>query len=350
MKGRKNKNKNKIGYGELIYEENDEKLLAIKYYNILIQLRKILLKRYNLIKSYDFNISKIYRQYIKNLYCKFIDKIFPPYKQENFYEKVKMKIKNTKDEKHVIGQLSEIWLFIENENKLEPVPKKEIILNDEEKLKKNTKKNTNKKNFDLNLNMLKTKDLSDANSLDKIINILKNGFLISQAFMFCIGKLDTDKINRIFNYLYEIYYKTKNSSKSILSNEIKLFSNAFENLCLSLEESNVKLNNFEDISTLTKKKNIIINEEKPTPNSFKFQSGVSWRGKDSSSSKYDDKKEGIREMKVTMDEENVPTTNKIEEKKEIIEKRKENLSLFTNKVKFGKGAGTLAGKAIYDKE
>ena len=345
LKENKNKKKRKkVKTG--IDEENDDKLLPIKYYNILIELRKILLERYNLIKSYDYNISKIYRKNIKNISMKFIEKCFPPYNEKKFYEKAISKNKKTINEKKIIGKLSKIWLFIENDNKLEPIPKDEIILKDEDGLKKDTKKNTKKANFNLNLNILKTKDLSDANSLDKIISILKNGFSISQAFMFCIGKLDDDQINTIFNYLYEIYNQTKNSSKSILSKEIKLFSNAFETLCLSLKDSNVKLKNFEDLPTSIQTKNIIINEEKPTPNLFKFQSGVFWRGKGSSYPKFVDKNDEITEIKVTMDKENIPMpTKKIEEKKEENDKKKEKLSLLTSGIKFDT-ENRIRGRAI----
>ena len=41
-----------------------------------------------------------------------------------------------------------------------------------------------------------------------------------QVLIFLKEKTEKEKINKIFNYLYEIYCKTKNSKKSILSNEI----------------------------------------------------------------------------------------------------------------------------------
>lgn len=107
--------------------------------------------------------------------------------------------------------------------------------------------------------------MSKANSLDKIISVLNNGFSISQAFMFCIGKLEKDKINEILNYLYEIYHITKDSIKSILSDEIKLFQSAFENLFRSLKNSDVDLSKFKDLPKLSKKSSeAILNIEKPT--------------------------------------------------------------------------------------
>ena len=48
-----------------------------------------------------------------------------------------------------------------------------------------------------------------------------------QVLIFLKEKTEKEKINKIFNYLYEIYCKIQNSKKSILPNEIKLFSNAF---------------------------------------------------------------------------------------------------------------------------
>lgn len=95
------------------------------------------------------------------------------------------------DNKIIKGKLSKTWLFSENK------PEPEIIQNnfkENDDLIKGSDK-IKGKNLDLNLDILETKDLSKINSLNKIIMVLNNGFTISQAFMFCIGKLEKDKIN-----------------------------------------------------------------------------------------------------------------------------------------------------------
>ena len=67
--------------------------------------------------------------------------------------------------------------------------------------------------------------------------------------------------------IYEINHITKDSTKSILSDEIKLFQSAFENLCRSLKGSDVDLSKFKDLPKLSKKSSeAILNVEKPTPN------------------------------------------------------------------------------------
>lgn len=143
--------------------------------------------------------------------------------------------------------------------------------------------------------------------------ILNNGFTISQAFMFCIG--NKDKINQIFNYLYEIYHKSKISQNSILSNEIKLFKNSFENLCRSLKDSDVDLSKFDDIKNLKKKSDNIINQEKPSPIVYHFTTGVNWKGKTNTFSKrYYDKNEDEKEVEYTTGEEPTTIVNENEKK------------------------------------
>ena len=158
--------------------------------------------------------------------------------------------------------------------------------------------------------------------------------------MFCIGKLEKDKINEIFNYLYEIYHITKDSTKSILSDEIKLFKSAFENLCRSLKGSDVDLSKFKDLPKLSKKSSeAILNVEKPTPISYSFPNGIYWRGT-TRTYRYEDKREEDKEMKVTLnDEETTTAATKIEKpkEKEIPATKKEKIEV--SKVEFGKTGG-----------
>ena len=199
------------------------------------------------------------------------------------------------ENKIIKGKLSQTWLFRENK------PEPEIIPNDfhenDDFIKESGKEGG--KSLYLNLDILEIKDLSIANSLNKIIMVLNNGFIISQAFMFCIGKLEKEKINKIFNYLYEIYHKTKNSQNSFLSNEIKLFRKSFEMLCSSLAASGVGLRKFDDIHHLKKKTNIIINQEKPSLIIYHLISGINWKGKMSISSTrlYKEKKKKKKKTK-----------------------------------------------------
>ena len=144
-------------------------------------------------------------------------------------------------------------------------------------------------------------------------------------------------------HLYEIYHKMKHSKKSILSNEIKLFNNSFENLCRSLIGCGVNLKNFSDIPKLTKKDDIITNEEKPSPNIIAFTSGINWRGKNSSSS--GDYKNEEDEVKLTMNEEIVSPPIKKEEDIEIKNKKpekKEKPNILKTKIEFQKVGGKAA--------
>ena len=169
-----------------------------------------------------------------------IPKFFPPYNETEFINKVKEEYKN---EKEIKGELSDIWMFSELESKPKPCKEK---LDRNEKFDNVTVK-TNEEKLNLNLKILEIQDLSTVNTLEKIISVLKNGYSISKEFIFYIEKLEKEKINKIFNYLYEIYSKTKNSTNSILSNEIKIFSNKFEDLCQSLIDSKVNLDKFDEL-------------------------------------------------------------------------------------------------------
>lgn len=140
--------------------------------------------------------------------------------------------------------------------------------------------------------------------------------------MFCIGKLDKEKINKIFNYLYEIYHVTKSSTKSILSDEIILFKKAFENLCCSLKGENIDLDKFDDLKKLSKKNETIINEEKHSPKSFSFPNGELWLGTNKTSTRDDFKSDEEKVIRVTMDEETDNQDSRKEDKIEVENKTK----------------------------
>ena len=322
-------------------EDENYSLSIIVFYNIIVELRKYLQIRYDMLKENKFNISKMFRKYEKYKYMKNIEKCFPKYDEKEFNSMIKKLMITKNDYKNIKGKLSQAWLF--NEKTIEPeVIEKDYIENDD--FDKNSFK-AEGKSLDLNLDILKIQDLSEANTLNKIIMVLNNGFTIAQAFMFCIGKINKEKTNEIFNYLYEIYHKTKNSTKSILSNEIKLFTNSFENLCRSLKAVDVDLSKFEDIPNLKKKSDIILNVEKPLPNIYGFTSGINWRGKKGTISRYDDKKEQ-EEVKIIMNEEAAPSSTKEKEKvdksKEELKNKMEAPEMVKKKVEFGK----VGGKAI----
>jgi len=143
---------------------------------------------------HQFNISKIFRALEKYKYRENIKKCFPPYDGNKFNEEIIKQMIPKIDEKTIRGGLSKTWLFNEFESVPKPVSQDDIKEKDD--FMKESKK-TKGKGLNLNLDILKIKDLSMANSLDKIISVLNNGFSISQAFMFCIGKLKEDKIKNL---------------------------------------------------------------------------------------------------------------------------------------------------------
>ena len=300
--------------------EEESKLLPIVYYNIIIELRKILKNRYQLLEKCEFNISKIERKFIKEKI--FINSIIKKYKKA--------------EEKENKGESSQIWLF--NGNEKNPKPFKEMIINDE--YKKDLKEYKGK-NIDLNLDILKIKDLSKAESLDDIVSILKNAYSISQAFMFCIGKLKNKQINEIFNYLYEIFLTTKNSNKSILSLEIKYFINSFINLCSSLKGSDIDLKKFTELPKIEKGGELALNEEKPSPNVLSFQTGIFWKSSKAFSIEYKRKNVENNIIEVTIEKESAPRPVINNNTAEIIEKKKKiNPDINKNKIEFERVRGT----------
>lgn len=95
--------------------------------------------------------------------------------------------------------------------------------------------------------------------------------------MLCIGKLKNKQINKIFNYLYEIFLIANNSNKSILSSEIKYFINSFINLCISLKSSDIDLKKFDELPKIEKGGELALNEEKPSPSILSFQTQIFWK-------------------------------------------------------------------------
>ena len=278
------------------YKDEDD-ICSIIYYNIIIKFWKILIERYKILKENNFNLSKILKKNKEvneknRFFC------FPPFNQEEFNKKVNEKKLMKEDDKEIIAKSSDKWLFFENE--VDP----EII--DDEQIKKfdeyyNDNKKVEGKNIEINMNIISIIDLSKENSLKKIIFALKNGFQICKSFMFCIGKMDKDKINETFNHLYEIYKQTKNSTRSILSNEIIMFKDAFENLCLSLVNSGTNLSKFDALPKLTNKKEKIL-IEKLRPISYIFPRGISWNKKRSEFYQNDLRVDEDNEIKLEIEE------------------------------------------------
>lgn len=60
--------------------------------------------------------------------------------------------------------------------------------------------NKEKNKLELNPEILKIRDLSEGNPLYNIKNIFQIAFYVSQAFIFCIVKLNNEERNKIFNY------------------------------------------------------------------------------------------------------------------------------------------------------
>ena len=176
----------------------------------------------------------------KEIYEKNIEKCFPPFDEEKFNKEI-LQITKDKSNKNKLKENSNTWLFKEFEENPTEVLYNDIKEKDKFIININSEE---REDLDINLDILKTKDLNDSNSLDKIISILKNGFSISQALTLIIGKLEKNEINEIFNYLYEIYKTTKESTNSILSKEINIFKNSFESLCLLLIDAKVDLSDY----------------------------------------------------------------------------------------------------------
>ena len=316
-------------------ENEDDKMHPIIYCNIIIMLMKILGDKYKLLKKNKFNISKILRAYKKQNLKNNIKLCFPPYDDKKIKEKLE-KLIEPKIEKNAPELKSfKTWMINEFQQIPKPMISDEINKNDEIIIEN---KRIEGENPSPNLDLLKIKDLSLANSLDKIKSVLNNGFSISNAFILCCGKLDDTKIDEIFNYLYEIYHMTKNSTNSILSTEVKSFKNSFEDLCRSLKDSGVDLSEFEDLSGLTKKKsNYFLNVEKPSPILYSLPKGKKWHSEIQIFRNYNNIEEEEKEIEITFNknkianEENLDKNNKREEKKSEVLFNKENKIDFEKK-------------------
>ena len=91
-------------------EEENIDLSPMVYYNIIIEMRKLLKKRYELMEKYKFNASKFFRGLDKPKYKENIKKCLP-----SFDEEVKEQmIAKIDDGKMIKGkELSQTWLFNE---------------------------------------------------------------------------------------------------------------------------------------------------------------------------------------------------------------------------------------------
>ena len=298
------------------YEDSDE-LCSIIYYNIIIKLRAILIQRYNTLKENDFNLNKILRNENKPIYKNRLTKCFPAFEKEKFDIKINEEILKKEDYKEEKIESFNNWIIFENECYPKPIHD-EIQINDNYSFEV---KKVERKNIDINMDIIKILDLSNANNLDKRIAVLNNGFQICKAFMFCVEKLEKNKINETFNYLYEIYNQHKNFNNSILSKEIFNFKDAFESLCITLTNSGVNLSKFE-LPNLKNKKEIT-QAQKPRPNSFIFNKGIFWSQKRREKDKYahlDLEKENEVNLSI---EDNLPNI--------LLDKNQEKIKAFTPK-------------------
>ena len=91
------------------------------------------------------------------------------------------------------------------------------------------------------------------------------------------------------------------------------------------------------------------NEEKPTPISYSFPTGIYWRGTTTSSSRYDDKNYEGKETKITIESE-ITTSEKKSDKKDVLEKKKEKEKVELTKVEFGKTGGKASDVLDYESE
>ena len=159
--------------------DNNETLTPIIYHNIIFNLRELLIKRYNLLEKYKFNASACFREIEKEKYMINISKFYPPYNETEFINKINVKYKVEK--KIIKGELSNIWMFSEFESKPNPCQE---ILNPNEKFDLISETINEENKLNLNLKKLEISDLSQANSLDKIISVLKNGYLFQKDLFF----------------------------------------------------------------------------------------------------------------------------------------------------------------------
>ena len=95
----------------------------------------------------------------------------------------------------------------------------------------------------------------DINTIDKILEMLKKSYNITQVFPFLIQKITNEESNKLFNILYSIYVSYVDYNKKIISEDSLRFCFLFENLCKKIKNE-VDLDEYEEIKDLETDTNI----------------------------------------------------------------------------------------------
>ena len=95
----------------------------------------------------------------------------------------------------------------------------------------------------------------DRNTIDKILEMLKKSYNITQVFPFLIQKITNEESNKLFNILYSIYVSYVDYNKKIISEDSLRFCFLFENLCKKIKNE-VDLDEYEEIKDLETDTNI----------------------------------------------------------------------------------------------
>ena len=236
-------NKTLIGYIEDLKNKENEKYLPIIYHRIIFKIGNIMKER---IEDLEKKYNGSYAGFLKD---KLFEKLRKDYKEDEFVEKVK----NVFCKKNEDIIKSKIYQFDEYSNEpkiLEKIPKNKAI---NEKLKDDKIDSQ----LEISTAILNNyEDMpKDLNTINKIIELIKKSYIITQEFPFLIQKITNNESNILFNFLYSIYVSYIDYNKNIISEDLYKFCFLFENLCKKLK-SEVNLDDYEEIKNLSKDINI----------------------------------------------------------------------------------------------
>ena len=238
--------------------------LPIIYHNIIFTIAKLIKK------GVDF-LVKCGKNYLKVLERKLSAKLIKQYNQENFEKKV-INIYCKKVEEINISKKYQFDEFSNEPKKIEKIPK--------DKQKANVKNEERIKNeFEVETGSLENyqNNLKNLNTINKVIELIKNSYILTQSFPFLIQKISNEEATNLFTSLYSVYDSYVTFNRNIISEDTLKFCLLFESLSKKLKNE-VDLNGFEKLKNLENDTNIesINLFEYPKLKVINIQQNIKW--------------------------------------------------------------------------
>lgn len=235
---------------ELSIKKPPAKPSIIDLHNFIMDLYSAFHKKYLELEQYNFYLFlEIKWDKIEEIRKKIFNMEIPP--EEQFLNKIehKKKLDQLSSSRKIIdsGTRSNLWIFLKNS---EPQPLTKYTKDSDINVFKTTSNEISSDSADLINDISKTIEIPDLSSVKTIEDKIKTlGELtsISQSLPFSIYVFKKNpeglrKIENCFNSLVQVYFQCISYKSSFLENNIKSFTNSFEQLCTRLSQSNIKFN------------------------------------------------------------------------------------------------------------